>query len=271
MKLPHRRQFLHLAAGATTLPLLSQIAKAQTYPSRPVRIIVGFPAGSSSDIAARLMAQWLSEHLGQHFVIENRPGAGGNIATEAVVRAPADGYALLLAGSNDAINATLYENVNFNFIHDLTPVAGILDTPLVMVVNPSLPAKTLPEFIAYTKANPSKVNMASGGNGSTPHMSGELFKVMAGLSMLHVPYRGSPPALTDLIGGRVQVLFAPILSSIDFIIAGKLHALAVTSATRQTTLPDIPTVRPSSCRAMRRLLGAASAHPKTRLSRFSIS
>jgi tripartite-type tricarboxylate transporter receptor subunit TctC len=237
-----RRKFLHLGAGAAAPPAASRLAWAQAYPSHPVRIIVGFPAGSSSDIAARLIAQWLSEHLGQPFVIENRPGAGGSIATDAVVRAPADGYALLLAGSNDAINATLYEHPNFSFIHDLTPVAGILDTPLVMVVNPSLPAKTLPEFIAYTEANPSRVSMASGGNGSTPHLSGELFKVMAGLNILHVPYRGSPQALTDLIGGQVQVLFSPILSSIDFIRAGKLRALAVTTATRQETLPNIPAV-----------------------------
>ena len=204
MKLP-RRQFLHLAAGAAALPAVSRIAWAQAYPTRPVRIIVGFPAGGATDIVARLMGQWLSERLGQPFVIENRPGAGSNIATEAVVRAPPDGYTLLLVGPPNAINATLYEKLNFNFIRDIAPVAGIIRVPIVMVVNPSVPAKTVPEFIAYAKANPGKINMASAGNGTPHHVSGELFKMMAGVNMVHVPYRGAAPALTDLLGGQVQV------------------------------------------------------------------
>ena len=200
MKLP-RRTFLHLAAGAAALPAVPRFARAQTYPTRPVRIIVGFAPGGPADILARLIGQWLSERLGQPFVIENRPGAASNIATEAVVRAPADGYTLLMVGSPNAINATLYDKLNFNFIRDIAPVANIMRGPLVMVVNPSLPAKSVPEFIAYAKAHPGKINMASGGNGSTPHVAGELFKMMTGVDMNHVPYRGAAPALTDLLGG----------------------------------------------------------------------
>ena len=242
---PHllgRRQFLRLAAGAATLPAVSRIATAQAFPTRPVRIIVGFPPGGAGDIAARLMSQWLSERFGQPFVVENRPGAGGNIATEAVVRAPPDGYTLLLIGAWNAINATLYDKLNFNFIGDIAPVAGLIRVPYVMEVNPLVPVKTVPDFIAYAKANPGKVNMASAGIGVPGHMSGELFKMMTGVNMLHVPYRGSAPALTDLLGGQVQVLFDPMPSSIGYIKAGQLRALAVTSATRMDALQDIPTV-----------------------------
>jgi tripartite-type tricarboxylate transporter receptor subunit TctC len=242
MKLPHRRQFLHLAAGAAVLPALPQIAMAQTYPSRPVRLIVPFAPAGATDITARLMGQWLSERLGQQFIIDNRPGAGGNIATEAVVRAPADGYTLLLVGAFNVINAALYEKLNFNFIHDISPVASIIRMPNVMVVNPSVPAKTVPEFIAYARANPGKINMASGGIGSPQHLSGELFKMMTGVNMVHVPYRGGAPALTDLLGGQVQVMFASMASSIEYIRDAKLRALAVTPATRSEALPDIPTV-----------------------------
>jgi tripartite-type tricarboxylate transporter receptor subunit TctC len=241
MKLP-RRQFLHLTAGAAALPFVSCIARAQSYPTRPVRIIVGFAAGGGFDIVARLTGQWLSERLGQAFVIENRPGAGSNIGTEVVVRAPPDGYTLLLVGAPNSINATLYEKLPFDFIGDIDPVGSIMRVPFVMVVNPSLSAKTVPEFIAYTKANPGKVNMASGGNGASEHMCGELFKMMAGVNMLHVPYRGVAPALTDLLGGQVQVTFASMPASIEYIRAGKLRALAVTTATRSAALPDIPTV-----------------------------
>jgi tripartite-type tricarboxylate transporter receptor subunit TctC len=241
MKLP-RRQFLHLAAGAAALPTLSRIARAQTYPSRAVRIIVGFPAGGSVDIFARLMGQWLSERLGQPFVIENRLGAGGNIGTEAVVRAPNDGYTLLLVPSASAINATLYEKLSFNFIRDIAPVAGIIRLPNVMVVNPSFPAATVPEFIAYANANPGKINMASGGSGTSGHVAGEVFKMMTGVNMVHVPYRGNPPALTDLIGGQVQVMFDNVTNSIEYIRTGKLRPLAVTTATRWDGLPDVPTV-----------------------------
>jgi tripartite-type tricarboxylate transporter receptor subunit TctC len=241
VKLP-RRSFLHLAAGAAALPAVSRIAWAQAYPSRPVRIIVPFPPGGPYDIHARLMGQWLSERLGQPFVIENRPGGGSNIGTETVVRAPSDGYTLLLVGVGAAINATLYDKLNFNFIRDIAPVASISRVPNVMEVNPSFPAKTVPEFIAYAKANPSKINMASGGNGTAAHVTGELFKMMTGVNMLHVPYRGSGPALTDLIGGQVQVTFDPLASSIEHIRAGKLRALAVTTAARSEALPDIPTV-----------------------------
>jgi tripartite-type tricarboxylate transporter receptor subunit TctC len=241
MKLP-RRNFLHLAAGAAALPTMSRFAWAQAYPSRPVRIVVGLAPGGTNDITARLIGQWLSERLGQSFVIENRPGAGTNIATEMVVRAPADGYTLLLVGAYNAINATLYEKLNFNFIRDIAPVASIGRVPLVMVVNPSVPAKTVPEFIAFAKANPGKISMASAGNGSTPHVAGELFKMMAGIDMVHVPYRGNGPAITDLLGGQVQVLFAGAPESIEHIRSGKLRALAVTAATRSDVLPDIPTV-----------------------------
>jgi tripartite-type tricarboxylate transporter receptor subunit TctC len=241
MKLP-RRNFLHLAAGAAALPAVSHIAWAQEYPTKPVRIIVGFAPGGGADIAARLIGQWLSERLGQSFVIENRPGAGSNIATEAVVRAPSDGYTLLLVSAPAAINATLYEKLSFNFIRDIAPVASISHVPHVMVVHPSFPAKTVPEFIAYAKANAGKINMASAGNGSTPHVAGELFKMMAGVNLIHVPYRSAGPALTDLLGGQVQVMFDNMASSIEHIRAGKLRPLAVTTTMRSETLPDVPTV-----------------------------
>jgi tripartite-type tricarboxylate transporter receptor subunit TctC len=241
MKLP-RRQFLHLAAGAAALPVLSRYAWAQAYPSRPVRIILGFAAGGGADMTARLIGQWLSERLGQQFIVENRPGAGGNIGTEAVVKSPPDGYTLLLAGTPNTINATLYDKLNFNFIRDIAPVAAIIRQPLVMAVHPSVPAKTVPEFIAQAKANPGKINMASGGNGTTPHVAGELFKMMTGVNLVHVPYRGAGPALTDLIAGQVQVYFAQMMASIEYIRAGKLRPLAVTIATRSDALPDIPTV-----------------------------
>jgi tripartite-type tricarboxylate transporter receptor subunit TctC len=242
MKLP-RRQFLHLAAGAAALPAASSIARAQTYPSRPVRIVVGFPPGGGADITARLIGQWLSERLGQPFIIENRPGAGGNMATEAVVRAPADGYTLLLATTPNAVNATLYEKLNFNFVRDVAPVAAIYSVPNVMAVHPSFPAKTIPEFIAYSKSNPGKVNMGSGGIGAPMHMSGELFKIMAGIDLVHVFYRGAGPAQTDLLAGQVHVSFPTMPSSIEHIRTGKLRALGVTTATRAEALPDIPTVR----------------------------
>ena len=219
MKLP-RRNFLHLAAGAAALPAVSCFAWAQAYPSRPVRVVVPFAAGGPGDILARLIGQWLSERFGQPFVIENRPGGGSNIGTEAVVRAPGDGYSLLLASGANAINAALYEKLNFNFIRDIAPVASIIRTPLVMVVNPSVPAKTVPEFIAYAKANPGKINMASGGTGTGTHIAGELFKMMAGVDMVHVPYRGGGPALTDLLGGQMQVYFPTTVTSIEYILAG---------------------------------------------------
>jgi tripartite-type tricarboxylate transporter receptor subunit TctC len=237
-----RRNFLRLAAGAAALSGVSRIARAQAYPSRPVRVIVPFAPAGTTDLLARLIGQWLSERLGQQFVIDNRPGGGGNIGTEAVVRAPADGYTLLLVGAWNAINATLYDKLNFNFIRDIAPVASIGGAPYVIVINPSLPAKTVPEFIAYAKANPGKVNMASAGTGAPSHVSGELFKIMAGVNMVHVPYRGGGPVMTDLLGGQVQVMFAPTPTSIEHIRSGKLRALAVTSATRSDALPDIPTV-----------------------------
>jgi tripartite-type tricarboxylate transporter receptor subunit TctC len=241
MKLP-RRKFLHLAAGAAALPAVSRIAWAQTYPSRPVRWIVGFSPGGPSDITARLIGQWLTERLGQPFIIENRPGAGGNIATEVVARAPADGYTLLMVNSSHAINASLYEKLNFNFIRDIAPVASFYRVPNVMVINPSFSAKTVPEFIAYAKANPGKINMASSGMGTTPHLCGELFKMMTGINMVHVPYRGAAPAVTDLLAGQVQVMFDTMSTSIEYIRAAKLRALAVTAATRTLALPDIPTM-----------------------------
>jgi tripartite-type tricarboxylate transporter receptor subunit TctC len=241
MKLP-RRQFLHLAAGAAALPAMSPIAGAQTYPSRPVHIIAGFAAGGGVDITARLIGQWLSERLGQNFIIENRPGAGGNLGTETVVNAQPDGYTLLLATVPNAVNATLYDKLNFNFIRDTAPVAGIIRVPMVMLVNPSVPTKTVPEFIAYAQANPGKVNMASAGTGSAPHMAGELFNVMAGVNMVHVPYRGQGPALVDLLGGQVQVLFATSPGTTEYIRTGKLRALAVTTAARAEMLPDLPTL-----------------------------
>jgi tripartite-type tricarboxylate transporter receptor subunit TctC len=242
MKLPHRRQFLHLATVAVALPAVSSIATAQAYPSRPVRVIVGFPAGGAADIAARLVGQYLSERLGQPFVIENRPGAGGNIGTEAVVRAPPDGYTLLLITPPQAINASLYDKLNFNFHRDIAPVASIYRQSYVLEANLSVPVKTVPELIAYAKANPGKLNMASSGIGSGAHVTGELFKMMAGVDMVHVPYRGGAPALTDLVGGQVQIMFDPMTSSIEHIRAGKVRPLAVTTATRSEVLPDLPTV-----------------------------
>jgi tripartite-type tricarboxylate transporter receptor subunit TctC len=241
MKLP-RRTFLHLAAGAAALPAFPRIARAQAYPTRPVRIVVGLAAGGAQDIIARLMGQWLSERLGQPFVIENRPGAGTNIATEAVVRAAPDGYTLLTVGAVHTVNPTLYDKLNFNFIRDIAPVGPLSREPNVMVVNPSVPAKTVAEFIAYAKANPGKISMASSGIGTTAHMAGELFKMMTGVNMVHVPYRGGAPALTDLLGGQVQVMFAVMSSSIEYIRDDKLRALAVTTATRSEALPDIPTI-----------------------------
>ncbi len=241
MKLP-RRQLLHLAAGAAALPAVARTASAQSYPTRPIRIVVGFAAGQAIDIVTRIVGQSLSERLGQQFIIENRPGAGGNIGTEVVVRAPPDGYTLLAIGSNNMINATLYEKLNYDFIQDIAPVASIYRVPQVVEVNPSFPATTLPEFIEYAKANPGKINFASAGSGSVAHLSGELFKVMAGVNMLHVPYRGAPAALTDLIGGQVQVMFDNMPSSMEHIRAGRLRPLAVTAATRLEGLPDIPTV-----------------------------
>jgi tripartite-type tricarboxylate transporter receptor subunit TctC len=237
-----RRRFLHLTTIAVALPAVSRMANAQSYPARPVRIVVGFAAGGAPDIAARLLAQWLSERLGQQFIIENRPGAGGNIATEVVVDAPADGYTLLLINISNAVNATLYQKLKYNFIRDIAPVASISHENYGMEVHPSFPARTVGEFIAYAKANPGKLNMASPGNGTGPHMAGELFKIMAGLDMVHVPYRGSPPALTDLLAGQVQMMFSPLSSSIEYVRAGKLRALAVTTAARSEALPDIPTV-----------------------------
>jgi tripartite-type tricarboxylate transporter receptor subunit TctC len=240
MKLP-RRTFLHLAAGAAALPAVSRIASAQTYPTRPVHLIVGFAAGGPNDILARLIGQWLSERLGQPFVIENRPGAGSNIATEAVVRAAPDGYTLLLVGTPNAINATLYDNLNFEFIRDIALIAGLIRGALVMVVHPSVPARTLPEFIAYAKANPGKLSYGSGGVGGITHITAELFKQEAGgLDIVHVPYRGVAPALTDLLGGQVQVVFINLAPSVGYIATGKLRALAITTATRSEALPDIP-------------------------------
>jgi tripartite-type tricarboxylate transporter receptor subunit TctC len=242
MKLPHRRQFLQLAAGAAALPVMSHMAWAQAYPTRPVRIMIGFAAGGGSDITARLMGQWLSERLGQQFVIENRPGAGGNIANEAVVRAPPDGYTLLLFSSSAATNAALYDKLNFNLIRDIVPVAGIIVVPNVMVVHPSVPAKTVPEFIAYAKANPGKINVESPGTGTSSHLAGELFKLMTGVNMVHIQYRGNGPALIDLLAGQVQVGFDTMPASIEYIRAGRLRALAVCTATRSHALPDLPTV-----------------------------
>jgi tripartite-type tricarboxylate transporter receptor subunit TctC len=241
MKLP-RRNFLHLAAAAAALPALSRIAWAQAYPTRPVRLIAPFAPGGSSDITARLIGQWLSERLGQQFVIDNRPGGGSNIGTEAVVRASPDGYTLLMAGAYNAINATLDDKLNFNFIRDIAPVASVIRSGNVMVVNPSVPAATVPEFIAHAKANPGKLNMASAGNGTASHVAGELFKMMTGVDMAHVPYRGAGPALTDMLGGQVQVMIGSTTASIPYIKSGKLHPLAVTTSTRLEVLPDIPTV-----------------------------
>jgi tripartite-type tricarboxylate transporter receptor subunit TctC len=241
MKLP-RRQFLHLAAGAAALPAITRFALAQAYPTRPVRIVVGFPPGGVLDLFARLIAQWLSERLGQPFIVENRAGAGGNLAAEAVVKAPPDGYTLLQIGAHNAWNVALYDNLSFNFIRDIAPVASIYRGPGVLVVHPSFPAKSVPELIAHVKANPGKINLASGGVGSAQHVYGELFKMMTGVDMLHVPYRGGGPALNDLLAGQVPVMFDTLATSIEHIRAGKLRALAVTSATRSEVLPDIPTV-----------------------------
>jgi tripartite-type tricarboxylate transporter receptor subunit TctC len=239
VKLP-RRQFLHLAAGTVALPALSRIALAQAYPTRPVRIVVGFPPGTSSDITARLIAEWLSQRLGQQVLVENRTGAGTNIAAETVVQASPDGYSLLWVTQTNAINATLYESLNFNFIRDIDPVAGVIRVPTVMMINPSVPAKTVPEFIAYAKANPDKINMSSPGIGSANHVLGELFQMMTGVKLVHIPYKGSQ--FPDLLSGQVQITFNPLPSSLNFINTGKLRALAVTSATRQAVLPDVPTV-----------------------------
>jgi tripartite-type tricarboxylate transporter receptor subunit TctC len=237
-----RRRLLRMAAGASVLASLPQVACAQAYPARPVRLIIGYPPGGSADMTARLISQWLSERLGQSFVVESRPGAATNLATEAVVHAPPDGYTLLLVAPANAINATLYEKLNYIFVRDIAPVAPLIRFPNVMVVNPAVPATTVPEFITYAKANPGKLNMASSGNGSTIHVSGELFKMMTGIKMVHVPYRGGAPALTDMISGQVQVMFDNLPTSIEFIRAGKLRALAVTTAERSPLLPDLPTV-----------------------------
>jgi len=241
VKLP-RRKFLHLAAGATALPSMSRIASAQSYPSRPVRIIVGYAPGGGQDILARLMGQWLSERLGQPFIIENRPGGGANIATEAVVRAAPDGYTLLTVGPAHAVNATLCDKLNFNFLRDIKPVASMTRNPSVLEVHPSVPVNSVLEFIAFAKANPGKVNMASAGNGTVQHVGGELFKLMTGVDMVHVPYRGAGPALADLLGGQVQVMFDTAISSIVYIRVGKLRARAVTTATRSEILPDLPPI-----------------------------
>ena len=241
MKLP-RRQFLHLAAGAAALSAVSRTARAQAYPSRPVHLIVPLGPAGATDITARLIGQWLSERLGQQFVIENRPGAGGNVGTEAVVRAAPDGYTLGLFGAPSAINATLYDKLNFNFVRDIAPIAPIVRFPYIMVVNPSVPAKTLPQFIVYAKANPGKINMASPGIGSTPHVNGELFEVMTGTNLVHVPYRSAAAVMTDLLSGQVQLYFGTTASSLEYVRTGKLRALAVTIERRLDALPDIPAV-----------------------------
>jgi tripartite-type tricarboxylate transporter receptor subunit TctC len=240
-----RRHLLRLAAGAVTLPALSLVAKAQAYPSRPVRIIVGFAAGGTSDIGARLIGQWLQERMGQPFVIENRPGAATNLATELVVHAPADGYTLLMEGPSSTINATLYDKLGFVFLRDIAPVASLFRQPQVLLAHPSVPAKTIPELIAYAKANPGKITIASAGTGSSGHLAGELFKMMAGVNMLHVPYRGAAPALTDLLGGQVLTAVTGTAGSIEFIKSGKLRALGVTTTMRADALPDVPTVAES--------------------------
>jgi len=241
MRIP-RRQFLRLAAGTAVLPAIPRLARAQSYPTRPVRWLVGFAAGGPQDIVARLLGQFLSERLGQQFVIENRPGAGGNIATEAAVRSPADGYTILMIGPSATINVTLYEGLNFAFLRDIVPVASIMRTSNVLEVHPMFPAKTVPELIAYAKANPGKINYASAGSGSSQHMAGELFKMLAGVDMVHVPYRGAAPALTDLIAGQVQIMFDNMTSSVEHVRSGKLRGLAVTTAARSEALPDLPIV-----------------------------
>jgi tripartite-type tricarboxylate transporter receptor subunit TctC len=241
MKLP-RRNFLHLAAGAAALPTFSRMARAQVYPTRPVRLIVPVAPAGASDITARLMGQWLSERLGQQFIIDNRPGGGNNIGTEAVVRAPADGYTLLLVGTPNVVNVTLYDKLSFNFLRDIVPVASIIRAPYAIAVNPTVPAKTIPELIAYARANPGKLSIASTGTGSGSHLAGELFKMMTGVNLVHVPYRGGGPGLTDLLGGQVQVMFVSTVSSIEYIKTGRLRALAVTTVTRSDELPNVPTV-----------------------------
>jgi tripartite-type tricarboxylate transporter receptor subunit TctC len=237
-----RRRFLQFAGAAIALPAMARRAAALDYPTRPVRLIVGYPPGGAADTVARLIAQWLSQRLGQEFIVDNRPGANTNIATEAVVQSAPDGYTLLLVTTSNATNTSMYAHLNFDFLRDIAPIAGVVQVANVMEVNPSVPAKTVPEFIAYAKANPGKINMASGGIGSTPHLAGELFKMMAGVDLVHVPYRGDAPALIDMVGGRVQVMFDLISASIGFIKSGKLRGLAVTSATRSPALPDLPTV-----------------------------
>ena len=239
---PSRRRFFLLAAGAAALLVAPRLAAARSYPTRPVRIIATSAPGGAQDIVARLVAQWLSERLGQPFVVENRPGGGGNTGTEAVARAPADGYTLLLVSAPNIMNATLYERLNYNFLHDIAPIAGIIRVPTVMVVHPSVPARTVPEFIAYAKANPGRISMGSAGNGTMVHVAGELFKIMAGLDIVHIPYRGGGPALVDLLGGQVQMMFPTSTSSIEYVRASKLRALAVTSADRSQVLPDLPTI-----------------------------
>ncbi|HEV3371128.1 MAG TPA: tripartite tricarboxylate transporter substrate binding protein [Xanthobacteraceae bacterium] len=241
MTLP-RRRFLHLAAGAAALPATSRIASAEAYPTRPVRLVVGFAAGGPTDILGRLMGQWLSQRLGQPFIVENRPGAGGNLATEAVVNAQSDGHTLLLVAPANSINTTLYDNLCFNFMRDIVPVGSIMRAFYVMEVNPALPVQSVPQFIAYAKAHPGEINMASAGSGTPQHVAGELFKLMTGVQMVHVPYRGSAPALTDLMGGRVQVMFDNLISSLELIKAGRLRPLAVTTTARAEALPEIPTV-----------------------------
>ncbi len=242
MNLPHRRRFLHLAAGAAALPALPRIARAQPYPTRPVRLIVGYVPGGATDITARLIAQWLTERLGQPVIVENRAGAANNIATEAVANASPDGYTLLLLNPANAINATLYDKLSFNFLRDIAAVALVMRVPNVMEVNPAVPASTVPEFVAYAKANPDKINMGSGGSGTSVHVSGELFNMMTGVRMVHVPYRGAAAAVADLIGGQVQVVFDNLPGSIEYIRAGRLRPLAVTTAVRSPALPDVPTV-----------------------------
>jgi tripartite-type tricarboxylate transporter receptor subunit TctC len=269
MKLP-RRQFLHLTAGAAALPAVSRFAWAQTYPARPVRIVVGFAAGGPADIVARLIAQWLSERLGQPFVVENRTGAATNIAAEAVVRSPPDGYTLLFVTSANAVNTLLYEKLSFNLSRDIVPVASLFRAPSVLEVNPSVPAKTVPEFIAYAKANPGKIIMASSGIGTASHVFGELFKFMTGVNLVHVPYRGAAPAVADLLAGQVQVFFDPIPNSIGYIRSGKVRPLAITSATRSEALPECR-LSVSLCRATKRVSGSASAPPRPRRPRSSTS
>jgi tripartite-type tricarboxylate transporter receptor subunit TctC len=241
MKIP-RRQFLHLAAAAAALPAASHIARAQAYPTRAVRIVVGFPAGGTADIISRLMGQWLSERLGQQFIVENRPGAASNIAAEAVVRAPPDGYTLLMVTNDNAINSLLYQKLSFDFVRDIMPVVGLIHVPLVLEVHPAVPAKTVPELVAYARTNPGRLNLASYGTGSVSHLAGELFKITIGVNMIHVPYRGSAPMLNDLLGGQVHVAFDALPASTEHVRAGRLHALAVTGATRSQALPDVPTL-----------------------------